>query len=130
LGPRKRSVQKTDPAKEGQAFWFADRLQDFTEDRKHHRDLDQKANTGWRLTLPLKPKPDGTLLASVGYDCFEIAQISAWVNLYDPEIVSVRFGGDLLQLLRLDVLDKDLVRSTVAEPANEHKLADVTGIRL
>ena len=49
----------------------------------------------------LKTALDQSLFASVGNNRFDQLRICVWVYLYDPEIVLVGLGGDLLDAVRL-----------------------------
>src|SRR5260370_4919998 len=74
--------------------------------------------------------PDESLFASVRDNRFEQFRICVWVYLYDPEIVLVGLGGDLLNAVRLGILDKDYILSSVLQPTDEHKLTKHSGLRL
>lgn len=78
----------------------------------------------------LKTEPDRSLLASVRDDCFKQPQICVWVYLYDPEIVQVGLRGDLLNVVRLGILDIDHILSSVLKPADQHKVTKGSGMRL
>src|SRR5271165_6392468 len=78
----------------------------------------------------LKTEPDRSLLAPVRDDRFKQLRICVWVELYDPEIVQVRFGANLLNLLGVGILDIDHILSSVFKPANQHQVAKRSGLHL
>ena len=78
----------------------------------------------------LKTEPDWSLLDSVRDDRFKQLRICVWVQLYDPEIVQVRLRGDLLNVVRLGILDIDHIFSSVLKPADQHKVAKGRDLRL
>src|ERR1700738_1967759 len=75
-------------------------------------------------------EPDRSLLASVRDDRFKQLRICVWVYLYDPEIVQVGLRGDLLNVVRLGILDIDHILSSVLQPADQHKVTKDPGVRL
>src|SRR6202011_2552495 len=78
----------------------------------------------------LKTEPDWSLLDSVRDDRFKQHRICVWVQLYDPEIVQVRLGGDLLNVVRLSILDIDHIFSSVLKPADQHEITKGPEMRL
>src|SRR5271166_2432384 len=78
----------------------------------------------------LKTEPNRSLLASVRDDRFKQLRICVWVYLYDPEIVQVGLIGDLLNVVRLGILDIDHILSSVLKPADQHKVTKGPGLRL
>jgi hypothetical protein len=78
----------------------------------------------------LKTEPDWSLLDSVRDDRFKQLRICVWVQLYDPEIVQVRLRGDLLNVVRLSILDIDHIFSSVLKPADQHKVTKGPDTRL
>src|ERR1700731_2418629 len=78
----------------------------------------------------LKTEPDWSLLDSVRDDRFKQPRICVWVQLYDPEIVQVRLGGDLLNVVRLSILDIDHIFSSVLKPADQHEITKGPEMRL
>src|ERR1700730_2984310 len=75
-------------------------------------------------------EPDWSLLASVRDDGFKQLRICVWVQLYDPEIVQVGLRGDLLNVVRLGILDIDHILSGVLKPANQHQDIKGSALRL
>ena len=73
---------------------------------------------------------DRSLLASVRDDRFKQLRICVWVQLYDPEIVQVGLRGDLLNVVRLGILDIDHILSSVLKPTDQHKVTKGPGLRL
>src|SRR5215469_15710380 len=73
---------------------------------------------------------DRSLFDSVRDYRFELSGIRIWVYLYDAEIVDVGLGRDPLEIIRLDVLNKEHILSVVVQPANEDKFAEYTGLHL
>src|ERR1700730_16136712 len=70
----------------------------------------------------LKTEPDWSLLDSVRDDRFKQPRICVWVLLYDPEIVQIALRGDLLNVVRLSILDIDHIFSSVLKPTDQHKV--------
>src|SRR5271166_3339544 len=70
----------------------------------------------------LKTEPNRSLLASVRDDRFKQLRICVWVELYDAEMVQVGLRGDLLNVVRLGILDIDHILSIVLKPAHQHKV--------
>ena len=52
------------------------------------------------------------------------------MQLYDPEIVQVRLRGDLLNVVRLGILDIDHIFSSLLKPADQHKVTKGPDLRL
>jgi hypothetical protein len=52
------------------------------------------------------------------------------MNLQDPEMVFVWFGGDLLHVVRVRILDKDDNLSGVIKPTDQHQLIKNVGFVL
>jgi hypothetical protein len=103
--------------------------------RKHDLHLDRRQS--WCVSTDpehgsteihrsLKTEPDWSLFDSVRDDCFKQLRICVWVQLYDPEIVQVRLRGDLLNVVRLSILDIDHIFSSVLKPTDQHKVTKGT----
>ena len=75
-------------------------------------------------------EPDRSLLDSVRDDRFKQLWICIAVQLYDPEIVQVRLRGDLLNVVRLGILDIDHIFSSLLKPADQHKVTKGPDLRL
>ena len=52
------------------------------------------------------------------------------MKLYDPEMIQVGFRSDLLNVVRLGILDIDHILSSVLKPADEHEVTKWPGSRL
>src|ERR1700720_1809686 len=78
----------------------------------------------------LKTEPDWSLLDSVRDDRFKQLRICVWVQRYDSEMVQVRLRGDLLNVVRLSILDIDHIFSSVLKPADQHKVTKGPDMRL
>jgi hypothetical protein len=83
-----------------------------------------------KFTGVLKTEPDWSLLDSVRDDRFKQPRICVWGQLYDPEIVQVRLRGDLLNVVRLSILDIDHIFSSVLKPADLHEITKGPEMRL
>jgi hypothetical protein len=77
-----------------------------------------------------KPELHCTLLASVRDYRFDQLRVVVRADLDDPKIVLVRFGGNLLGVVCLGVLNEDHILSSILEPANEHELIEDAGLGL
>ena len=83
------------------------------------------ANTGHHKPVRnhcSKTESDRSLLYSVRDDRFKQLRICVWVQLDDPEIVQVRPRGDLLNFVRLGILNIDHIFSSVLKPADQNKV--------
>ena len=92
--------------------------------------LTEARGSATKIRRSLKTEPDRSLLASVRDDRFKQLRICVWVYLYDPEIVQVGLRGDLLNVVRLGILDIDDILSSVLKPADQHKVTKGPGVRL
>jgi hypothetical protein len=77
----------------------------------------------------LKMEPNGSLLTSVRDDRFKQLRICVWQELYDAEIVQVGLRGDLLNVVRLRILNIDHILSSILKPTDQHKVTKDTGLR-
>ena len=90
----------------------------------------QKFKIPQEIDRSLKMEPDRSLLASVRDDRFKQLRICVWVYRHDSEIVQVGLRGDLLNVVRLGVLDIDHILSGVLKPADQHEITKDPGVRL
>ena len=56
-------------------------------------------------------------------------RVCAGVNLYDPQIVFVRFGRDLLYFVRLLILDINDSLPALVQPTEQHELINNAGFK-
>src|SRR5260370_18599283 len=91
--------------------------------------LVRSAGSATEIRRSLKTEPDRSLLASVRDDRFKQRRICVWVYHYDAEIVQVGLRGDLLNVVRLGILDIDHILSSVLKQADQHKVAKDPGVR-
>ena len=75
-------------------------------------------------------KPNWSLFRSVRDDRFELSRIRVRMYLDESEMINVRLGSDPLDIVGLDVFDRNHIFAPVLEPANDNKFAEWTRARL
>ena len=92
----------------------------------------QRSREGWliRSGRDVKPELHGAFFVPVRDDCFDQLRVVVRVDLDDPKIVLVRFGGNLLGVVGFGVLDENHIFPGILEPADEHEFIENAGLGL